>query len=43
MAASVIKFSSLAKTKAVQMDLNNDWLTSQGLVSVQQQWLKFHS
>jgi len=32
----------LAKTKAVQMGLNNDWLTSQGLVSVQQQWSKFH-
>jgi len=32
----------LAKTKAVQIGLNNDWLTSQGLVSVQQQWSKFH-
>ncbi|HIG66085.1 MAG TPA: group II intron reverse transcriptase/maturase [Methyloprofundus sp.] len=32
----------LAKTKAVQMGLNNDWLTSQGLISVQQQWSKFH-
>ena len=32
----------LAKTKAIQMGLNNDWLTSQGLVSVQQQWSKFH-
>jgi len=32
----------LAKTKAIQMGLNNDWLTSQGLISVQQQWSKFH-
>ena len=32
----------LAKTKAVQIGLNNDWLTSQGLVSVRQQWSKFH-
>jgi len=32
----------LAKTKAVQIGLNNDWLTSQGLVSAQQQWSKFH-
>jgi len=32
----------LAKTKAIQMGLNNDWLTSQGLISVQQRWSKFH-
>ena len=32
----------LAKTKAVQIGLNNDWLKSQGLVSVQEQWSKFH-
>ena len=32
----------LAKTKAVQMGLNNDWLKAQGLVSVKDQWVKFH-
>ena len=32
----------LAKTKAVQMALNNDWLKSQGLVSVKEEWVKFH-
>jgi len=32
----------LAKTKAVQMGLNNEWLKSQGLVSVKEQWSKFH-
>jgi len=32
----------LAKTKAVQMGLNNEWLRSQGLVSVKEQWSKFH-
>ncbi len=32
----------LAKTKAVQMGLNNDWLKAQGLVSVKEQWVKFH-
>jgi len=32
----------LAKTKAVQMALNNDWLKAQGLVSVKEQWVKFH-
>ncbi len=32
----------LAKTKAVQLALNNNWLTSQGLVSVEEQWVKFH-
>ncbi len=32
----------LAKTKAVQMGLSNDWLKAQGLVSVKEQWVKFH-
>jgi len=32
----------LAKTKAVQIGLNNDWLKAQGLVSVKEQWIKFH-
>ena len=32
----------LAKTKAVQLALNNNWLKSQGLVSVKEQWVKFH-
>jgi len=32
----------LAKTKAVQLALNNEWLKSQGLVSVKEQWVKFH-
>jgi RNA-directed DNA polymerase len=32
----------LAKTKAVQMGLNNDWLKAQGIVSVKEQWVKFH-
>jgi hypothetical protein len=32
----------LAKTKAVQIALNNEWLKSQGLVSVKEQWVKFH-
>ena len=32
----------LAKTKAVQIGLNNDWLKVQGLVSVKEQWVKFH-
>jgi RNA-directed DNA polymerase len=32
----------LAKTKAVQIGLNNDWLKSQGLVSIKEQWVKFH-
>ncbi|NOR79379.1 MAG: group II intron reverse transcriptase/maturase [Methyloprofundus sp.] len=31
----------LAKTKAVQIGLNNDWLKSQGLVSVKEEWVKF--
>jgi RNA-directed DNA polymerase len=32
----------LAKTKAVQIALNNEWLKSQGLASVEEQWVKFH-
>lgn len=32
----------LAKTKAVQLALNNNWLKSQGLVSIEEQWVKFH-
>ena len=32
----------LAKTKAVQMAISNEWLKSQGLVSVKEQWVKFH-
>jgi len=32
----------LAKTKAVQIGPNNDWLKAQGLVSVKEQWVKFH-
>ncbi|MEE9356414.1 MAG: group II intron reverse transcriptase/maturase [Methylococcaceae bacterium] len=32
----------LAKTKAVQIALNNNWLKSQGLVSIEEQWVKFH-
>ena len=32
----------LARTKAVQIGLNNDWLKSQGLVSIKEQWVKFH-
>ncbi|BCG62755.1 MAG: RNA-directed DNA polymerase [Methyloprofundus sp.] len=32
----------LAKTKAVQLALNNKWLKSQGLVSIEEQWVKFH-
>jgi len=32
----------LAKTKAVQQALNNNWLKSQGLVSIEDQWVKFH-
>jgi RNA-directed DNA polymerase len=32
----------LAKTKAVQLALNNKWLKSQGLVSIEAQWVKFH-
>ncbi|WP_230987915.1 group II intron maturase-specific domain-containing protein [Bathymodiolus japonicus methanotrophic gill symbiont] len=32
----------LAKTKAVQLALNNNWLKSQGLVSAKGQWVKFH-
>jgi len=32
----------LAKTKAVQLALNNKWLKPQGLASVEEQWGKFH-
>ena len=32
----------LAKTKAVQLGINNEWLKTQGLVSVKEQWVKFH-
>jgi RNA-directed DNA polymerase len=32
----------LAKTKAVQLGINNEWLKAQGLVSVKEQWVKFH-
>jgi RNA-directed DNA polymerase len=32
----------LAKTKAVQLGINNEWLKAQGLVSVKDQWVKFH-
>ncbi len=31
-----------AKTKAMQMGLNNAWLKAQGLVSLKEQWVKFH-
>lgn len=32
----------LAKTKAVQLALNNTWLKRQGLASIEVQWVKFH-
>jgi hypothetical protein len=32
----------LAKTKAVQLGINNEWLKTQGLVSVKDLWVKFH-
>jgi RNA-directed DNA polymerase len=32
----------LAKTKAVQIALNNEWLKSQGLVSLKDRWSAFH-
>lgn len=41
-AASGKSVYRLAKTKAVQLALNNKWLTLQGLVSVKQQWSAFH-
>jgi RNA-directed DNA polymerase len=41
-AASCKGYYRLAKTKAVHLALNNKWLTSQGLVSVKEQWSKFH-
>jgi RNA-directed DNA polymerase len=31
----------LAKTKAVQLGLTNEWLKAQGLVSLKAQWVKF--
>ncbi len=31
----------LAKTKAVQIGLNNAWLKAHGLVSLKEQWVKF--
>jgi len=31
----------LAKTKAIQTGLTNDWLKAQGLVSLKEQWVKF--
>ncbi len=30
----------LAKTKAVQLGINNEWLKAQGLVSIKEQWVK---
>ena len=32
----------LAKTKAMQMRLDNAWLKAQGLVSLKDQWGKLH-
>ncbi len=32
----------LAKTKAVQLGINNKWLKAQGLVSIEEQWVKFY-
>ena len=32
----------LAKTKAVQLAINNTWLKQQGLASIEVQWVKFH-
>jgi len=32
----------LAKTKVVQIALNNQWLKSQSLVSIEDQWVKIH-
>ena len=32
----------LAKTKAVQIALNNEWLKSEGLVSLKDRWSSFH-
>jgi len=29
------------KTKTMQMGLTNDWLKTQGLVSLKEQWVKF--
>ena len=41
-AASEKSVYRLAKTKAVQLALNNKWLALQGLVSVKEQWSAFH-
>lgn len=41
-AASGKSVYRLAKTKAVQLALNNKWLALQGLVSVKEQWSRFH-
>jgi len=35
-------YYQLAKTKAIQLGINNEWLKAQGLVSVKEQWLQFH-
>jgi RNA-directed DNA polymerase len=32
----------LAKTYAVQLGLNDQWLKDQGLISIREQWIKFH-
>jgi hypothetical protein len=32
----------LAKTYAVQRGLNDPWFKNQGLLSIREQWLKFH-
>ena len=40
--ASCKGYYRLAKTTAVHLALNNKWLASQGLVSVKEQWSKFH-
>ena len=32
----------LAKTKAVQLGMTNQWLEAQGLVSIKKQWVNYH-
>jgi len=32
----------LAKAKAVQIAISNEWLIAQGLESVKELWVKFH-
>jgi RNA-directed DNA polymerase len=32
----------LARTPAAQTGMNNEWLYGQGLISVKEQWVKFH-